>query len=620
MQAVSTPVRHVRATSERGGSGRLSALAVAAALATFVLIAVGGIVRATNSGLGCPDWPGCSTQLDAHALIESSHRAVAGVVALLIFTVAVLALLRRRDDPTTALLAVVAAVLVVGQALLGAAVVLLELPFRLVTLHLGVAFVIVALAVVIADRAVRGRYPARAGERALTTLAAATGGLVLAQTLLGSWMSGRGAALAFGDFPLMDGSIFPPLGSEAEVLHWLHRALAVVVAAVVAVTVTAVFRSTRDGWTRRFAAAAGALVAAQILLGGANVLTGLAPVFVVLHLVGASLLWGALVALTVSARRVERATRIGAGTDTRSVGEAVPAPEGMLSTVRAYVALTKPRIIELLLVTTVPTMLLAANGVPSLWLVVATLIGGSLAAGSANAINCYIDRGIDEMMRRTRGRPLPRGEIAPAAALRFGIGLGIVSFAWLWLTVNLVSAALGLAAIGFYVFVYTAWLKRRTPHNIVIGGAAGCVPVLVGWAAVTGRIELPSLVLFAIVFYWTPPHFWALALRYRGDYEAANVPMLPVVAGGTETSRQILLYSVLLVAVTLLLLPVARMGWIYLASSVVLGAIFLVYAVAVRRESGTGRSAIRLFRFSISYLALLFAAIALDSLVRLPLA
>jgi protoheme IX farnesyltransferase len=284
---------------------------------------------------------------------------------------------------------------------------------------------------------------------------------------------------------------------------------------------------------------------------------------------------------------------------------------------RAYLALTKPRIIELLLVTTVPTMVLAQRGVPSIWLMAAVVFGGSLAAGGANTINMYIDRDIDDLMRRTRHRPLPRHAVTPGRALAFGIALSVLSFAWLTVTVNLLSALLAASAIAFYVFVYTLWLKRSTPQNIVIGGAAGCVPVLVAWAAVTGTVQVPALILFAIVFYWTPPHFWALALRYRGDYAAANVPMLPVVRGEAETARQIVIYTILLVAVSLLLFPAAQMGLIYLVSAVVLGAAFVWYALRVARDTGDGRAAIRLFRFSISYLTLLFAAVAADSLLRL---
>jgi protoheme IX farnesyltransferase len=285
--------------------------------------------------------------------------------------------------------------------------------------------------------------------------------------------------------------------------------------------------------------------------------------------------------------------------------------------VRSYVALTKPRIVELLLITTIPAMILAAKGFPPIMLVVWTLVGGSLAAGSANAINCYIDRDIDVLMTRTRRRPLPAHEVEPVNAVIFGVVLGAISFAVLWYFVNLLAAVLALVAIAFYVVVYTMLLKRTTPQNIVIGGAAGALPPVIGWAAVTGRIEIPALLLFAIVFYWTPPHFWALALRITKDYAAARVPMLPVVSGVAETARQILLYTVLLVAVTLMLWAVGRMGAIYLGASVVLGAAFLWQAIRLWRDGTTAR-AVRLYKFSITYLTLLFLAIAVDALVLIP--
>jgi protoheme IX farnesyltransferase len=290
--------------------------------------------------------------------------------------------------------------------------------------------------------------------------------------------------------------------------------------------------------------------------------------------------------------------------------------------VRAYVALTKPRIIELLLVTTVPAMVLAQRGIPSLGLIFWTLVGGSLAAGSANAINCYLDRDIDLLMARTRRRPLPAHEVEPERAVVFGILLGIVSFAVMTYFVNLLSAFLALLAIAFYVLVYTIMLKRSSPQNIVIGGAAGALPPVIGWTAVTGNIGLPALLLFALVFYWTPPHFWALSVRIRKDYAAAGVPMLPVVRGVAETSRQIGLYSILLVAISLVFFAVARMGWIYLVAAVLLGALFLRQAwILWRQGSSPDRStaqAIRLYRYSISYLSLLFLAVAVDAVV-LPL-
>jgi protoheme IX farnesyltransferase len=273
------------------------------------------------------------------------------------------------------------------------------------------------------------------------------------------------------------------------------------------------------------------------------------------------------------------------------------------------VALTKPRIIELLLITTVPSMVLAAGRWPGTWLVVATLIGGTLSAGGANALNMYYDRDIDEVMRRTRGRPLARREVAPRNALIFGVVLGVVGFLWLWLLTTPLAAAISTAALFFYVFVYTRILKRSTAQNIVIGGAAGAAPTLVGWAAVSGSVDVPAWVLFLIVFYWTPPHFWALALRYRDDYQAAGVPMLPVVAGVEATTRRMLLYTGLMVGVSLLLVPLGGMSWTYLIAALVLGGWFLWDTWRVVRHP---EQAMRLFTTSTIYLSALFAAVMLD--------
>jgi protoheme IX farnesyltransferase len=283
--------------------------------------------------------------------------------------------------------------------------------------------------------------------------------------------------------------------------------------------------------------------------------------------------------------------------------------------VGAYVALTKPRIIELLLVTTVPTMVVAARGVPSGWLVLATLVGGALAAGGANAVNMYVDRDIDRLMERTQHRPLVTGAVSPQSALAFAVLLEVVAFAELWALVNPLSAVLAVSATLFYVFVYSLWLKRTSTQNIVIGGAAGAVPVLVGWAAVRNSLGLAPLVLFAIIFVWTPPHFWALAIRYRDDYRRAEVPMMPTVVGFTRTARQIVLYTLLLWATSLVFYPVARMGDLYLVAAIVLGAVFLWQAVQLLRER-TPERAMRLFGYSISYLTLLFAAMAVDQLLH----
>jgi len=278
-------------------------------------------------------------------------------------------------------------------------------------------------------------------------------------------------------------------------------------------------------------------------------------------------------------------------------------------------ALTKPRIIELLLVTTVPTMFVAQGGVPSVWLMAATVIGGTLAAGGANAVNMVVDRDIDGLMERTMHRPLVQGVMSPRAALTFAVCIEVAAFTWLLATVNLLSAVLAVSATFFYVFVYTLWLKRTTTQNIVIGGAAGAVPVLVGWSAVTNTLGWAPVVLFLIVFFWTPPHFWALAIRYRDDYSAASVPMLPSVATLAETARRIIFYSVVLVGLTLVFASVAGMGPVYVGSALVLGLLFGAMAVAVRRDPSE-RTAMRLFSYSITYMTLLFAAMVVDVLVR----
>jgi len=282
-----------------------------------------------------------------------------------------------------------------------------------------------------------------------------------------------------------------------------------------------------------------------------------------------------------------------------------------LATLRGYVALTKPMIIVLLLVTTIPAMVVAEGGWPGTWLVLATLFGGTLSAGGANVINQWYDRDIDAIMKRTRSRPIPAGLIEPRHALAFGIGLGTVAFAFLWVTTTPAAAALSLAALLFYVFIYTMWLKRRTTQNIVIGGAAGAFPPMVGWAAVTGDVTLSSVLMFAIVFMWTPPHFWALALKLKDDYAEAGVPMLPVIAGPAATRRQIVIYSIVLAATSLLLAPAAGLWLVYLPAAVILGSIFIAESLRLSREHARV-SPMRLYKYSLLYLALLFLAIGID--------
>jgi len=304
----------------------------------------------------------------------------------------------------------------------------------------------------------------------------------------------------------------------------------------------------------------------------------------------------------------------------RSSGDVASGPPRR-SRFAAYLALTKPRVVELLLVTTVPTMLLAQGGFPSIWLVAATLVGGSLAAGSANAINMYLDQDIDRVMKRTQGRPLVTGELTGRQAITFGVALGVAATLWLGLLVNRLSAGLALAAILFYVFVYTLGLKRRTPQNIVWGGAAGCMPVLIGWSAVTGSLSWTAVVLFGVIFLWTPPHYWPLSMRFGDDYAAVDVPMLGAVERPAVVARRIIGYSWAMVACSLLLVPVAPTGPLYAVAAVALGGWFLVEShLLSRRSRGIARGrdvgAMRVFHVSITYLTLLFLAVGLDPFVR----
>ncbi len=312
---------------------------------------------------------------------------------------------------------------------------------------------------------------------------------------------------------------------------------------------------------------------------------------------------------------LERTALLDAGANLVVHGPAV----GLRSTVSSYVALTKPRIIELLLVSTIPTMFVAERGVPGLWLMVCTLVGGTLAAGGANAINMVVDVDIDTIMKRTQGRPLVTGAMTPRAALTFAISIEAAAFAFLWATVNLLSAVLAVSACLFYVFIYTLWLKRSSTQNIVIGGAAGAAPVLIGWSAVTNRLDWAPIVLFAVIFFWTPPHFWALAVKYRDDYSAAHVPMLPSVVSFSQTVSAMLRYTVVMVACTIAFYWIGDMGWIYLVAAIASGGFFLAQVLGLAKIGRDGtdpnKASMRLFGWSITYLVILFGAMAVDQLV-----
>ncbi len=617
---------------------KLAALTLATALG---LVTIGVIVRATDSGLGCPDWPLCHGQIvpslgDTKAWIEWIHRTVAVIIGFEILGLAFLAIRDYRDRRSILWPSLAAVGLVGFQAWLGRETVRLGNSGESVTAHLAAALTLVALLVFLT---VRAGYPARIGGRGgsqrFTLVAAFATALTFALLLFGSHVTATSSALVFPDWPLMNGTLFPDV-TDATSAHILHRWVAAIVGLVVAGLAVVAWRTQRAHPTIvRLSVGAAVLFAIQVVVGGAQVLTHLAEWTQTLHLALGAAIWAMLTGLTVTSYYTARVS-LGAGRGQTAGADpdvTVPGARTKGDTVRAYIALTKPRIIELLLVTTVPAMVLATRDLPGAvagvnwadWgaLVFWTMIGGTLAAGSANAINCYLDRDIDLLMTRTRRRPLPAHQVDPERAVVFGLALGVLSFVVMVWFVNLTAAFLTLLAIGFYVVVYTMLLKRSTPQNIVIGGAAGALPPVIGWAAVTGNVGLPALLLFLLVFYWTPPHFWALSLRIRKDYAAAGVPMLPVVKGIPETTRQIGLYTILMVAISLVLFAVGRMGLIYLVAAVVLGAIFLWQAYGLWRrgssEEASTAGAIRLYKYSISYLSLLFLAVAIDALVLIPL-
>ena len=601
--------------------GRFQLVVVAATVATYLVIVMGAVVRVTGSGLGCPDWPLCYGRLvpplEATALIEYTHRLMVSVVSALVLAILGAAWLRWRHHRAVLVQATALAVLLAVQVIFGAVTVLTELAPWVVVVHLGLAILLLGLLVWLAvsttPRLLAPTATARQPQvmdrlRRLARLAGITVAAVYALILTGATVRATGATWACVGFPECSGHLLP-LGIDRLVdLHLLHRFSAYGVAILVLYSVVQAWP-----WRQQAPAifwGAGALaiaVAVQATIGVVGVTTGFLATLQALHVAGAAAVWMAAVALAALA--AHGPALLPADDDTQA---ATPAVSGSArSTAAAFIQLTKPRVTVLLLVPTLCAMIIAADGLPSPLLIGATLLGGALAAGAANAINCYLDRDIDALMGRTIHRSIPAGVISPTQALWFGLFLGAVSFALLTFFANLLAASLALAALLFYVFVYTRWLKRSSPSNIVIGGAAGAMPPLVGWAAVTGNLGLLPLYLFVIIVYWTPPHFWALSLLLKDDYARARIPMLPVVRGDAETRYQIVLYSLLLVAITLILFPFRLGGLFYLGTALLLGGVFLFYAWRLFREA-TALAARRLFRYSMLYLWLLLVGLVID--------
>lgn len=552
-----------------------------------------------------------STGSDA-AVAAATIGGLLGVVGVCVIT-----WVERREDAGLLLAATLAAVLVAVRGLSSLLLMALELPTVADVLALGLGLAVLGLLVWAATVASSGFVPpqeAHAPDAELFRLVVnVTAFLVFAVGMTGVTVRAVGASWACqGRFPDCSGLGTLPFGRDPQAdIQLYHRLVAYVVLALVLWVTVEAFRSQRG--VHGVGRASLVLLAgtfAQGAVGAVSVSTDNPPLLQVLHLAGAVATWSAAVVLVALAHRP--------GCPVVQVEPARPARRVGASrarTLTAYVQLTKPRVMSLLLATTATAMVIAARGMPQLGLFLATLLGGALMSGGAGAINHYVDRDIDPLMGRTAWRPIPSGVISPRRALCFGVGLAILASAVFVAFVNVLACLLAIVGLLGYVFIYTLWLKRSTPSNIVIGGAAGAIPPLVGWAAVTNEIgSLTAWYLFAIVFFWTPPHFWALSLLIRKHYERAGVPMLPVVRGEDETRRQIVLYSVLLVVLTLVLSPFGMMGGIYFAVAVLLGGLFILDAVRLWRE-GTPQAARRLYLYSILYLFALFAAMAVDRVV-----
>jgi heme o synthase len=590
---------------ERDHSRLLRRLSWTGAVLAFGLIVLGGIVRITGSGMGCGDhWPRCHGEwfppLDLPTMIEIGHRWAAALVSAVVLAIAAVAWIRHRSEPYLRNPATLALALLVAQVLLGAVTVKLSLPPWVVITHLANAMVLLAVLLVTALRA--GTVDEKGSPHAGHGLVLGTAALGYVVILVGANVANLHTGLLCLGFPLCNGELRPPTVPLAF-LPWAHRMLAFVfLGLVLALTIRlGSGRSPAERRLSRYAAVVLAIALTQIGVGAAMVLGLLPPGLRAAHLLVGTLLWAGLVVMAFQSARTSPAAADPAENQLRGP-----------SLLADLVALTKPRIISLLLVTTVAPMFITPAGLPSPSLVFWVALGGYLMAGGANAINMWFDRDIDCKMSRTRLRPIPAGRIKPWAGLAFGIGLGAVAFAIFWYRVNLLSGWLALSGLLFYVLVYTIWLKRSSPQNIVIGGAAGAFPPLVGWTAVTGHLDLAAIYLFAIIFYWTPPHFWALALIKQGEYAKAGVPMLPVVRGEQRTKFEMLAYTLILLPLTLMPAFFGALGIFYAVAAALLGGRLLWYCIQLRRERSTTPTAWHMYRYSLLYLALLFVAMGID--------
>jgi len=608
----------------------LPILAAATLCTAWAEIFWGGVVRLSKSGLGCADnWPLCNGKVypfwEQPVLIEYIHRLIALLISVLVATLLVVIWRTQRRNRWLFGPALLAVAFFIVQALLGAIVVWFELKSGLVMVHLATSMLLLATLGVLTVHAFPRPVPARGarlvGFDRFPALALSATVFAYIVLLSGAYTTSQHAGAACTTWPLCNGRLVPLDGTLFPTgVQMVHRLFAYALALIL---IPLFLRARRNKAAfplfARLTGIACGLVLLQITIGVVQVVNLLPGWLVSLHIGNAAALFATLVLTTGFAFRARAATMTGdSGIGMNGETDAAMAShteEREPSLASLYFKLTRPRVIPLLLITTLCAMLVATKGVPSFGLIVVTLLAGALMAGGAHAINAYIDRDIDQEMKRTRTRPVVTGAIPPRNALLFGMALGALGFAFYLVFVNVLSALLGLAGLLFYVYVYSLWLKRRTVQNIVIGGAAGAFPPLVGWAAVTNHLSFAALVLFAIIFLWTPPHFWALAILIRKDYEGVGIPMLPVVIGEERTARHIAAYTVVLIVVTLLLAIGQVMGTLYIAVALLLGAGFLYYVGRLLKETNKA-SAKRVFVYSNLYLALLFLSMVLDHALR----
>lgn len=589
-------------------------LILAGAIGVYSLIVVGIVVRVTGSGSACPDWPTCSGQWappagDTNAWIAYLHRLMAGLVGGLILTGAGLAWLRFRRFVWVTIPLFIALVLISLQMLWGGLTVRLAMPAEAVALHLGLALTIQTMLIVATAAAfflsrnlrpsVRLVYRSPFARLSLITL-----GATFALLVSGAGVSASGGSAACTGWPLCNGAL-----ASGDLLAWthlIHRLISGAAGLLMLALLIQGWRTQRSQTAILVATTAAAvLFFAQVLMGAYNAANQYPVYLVGLHVATAAAVWVALVVQAVLTGLAGRTA-----VEEQMEANAAAPRKGL---VKDFLALTKPVVVALLLVTTLAGMVIGAGAWPSLSLAGWVLLGGFMAAGGSGAINQYIDRYDDIKMQRTSRRPIPAGRLTPGEGLAFGVGMALASFYLMVAFVNFLAALLTLAGIIYYVLLYSIILKKATVQNIVIGGGAGAIPPLVGWAAATGSLNIPSLFLFAVIFMWTPPHFWALALVRRNDYARAGVPMLPVVRGERETRWQIFLYTLELVALTLVLPLFGLGGGIYLVSAALLGGALLFSAWRVWRGQGN-KVAWMMYRHSSMYLAFLFLALVVDVL------